>query len=134
MRRAGVLDDSAATPCGDEIPEHLGGDSTLWHRTGSAQVSELVVHPRVEWFEVGGQGCRERAGCKARGGPKGGKRVAQSRLHGGSGLNEYPRAREMGQQQQGQVWVGLWQMDRQEPERAVQEYRRPADVLQWYSG
>jgi hypothetical protein len=48
----------------DEIPEHMGGDSTLWHRTGSAQVTELVVHPSVEWFEVGGQGYRERAGCK----------------------------------------------------------------------
>ena len=48
----------------NEIPEHLGGDSTLWHRTGTAQVTELVVHHRVECFEVGGQGCRERAGCK----------------------------------------------------------------------
>ncbi len=66
-----------------------------------------------------------------RGGAKGGKREAQSQLHGGS---EYHRAREVGQQQQGQGWVGLWQIDRQEPERAVQEYRRAADVLQWYSG
>jgi hypothetical protein len=48
----------------DEIPEHLGGDITLWQRTGSAQVTELVVHHRIEWFEVGGQGCRERVGCK----------------------------------------------------------------------
>ena len=55
-------------------------------------------------------------------------------MHGGSGLNEYHRAREVGQQQQGQGWAGLWQMDRQEPEIAVQEYRQAADVLQWYSG
>ena len=70
-----------------------------------------------------------------RGGAKGGKRKAQSQLHGGSGLNEYHRAHEVGQQQQGQGRMGLRQMDRQEPERAVQqEYRRAADVLQWYSG
>ena len=68
-----------------------------------------------------------------RGGEKGGKREAQSQLHGGSGVNEYHRAREVGQQQ-GQRRVGLRQMDRQEPERVVQEYRRAADVLQWYSG
>ena len=68
-----------------------------------------------------------------RGGAKGGKKEAQSQLHGGSGLIEYHRAREVGQQQ-GQGRVGLRQMDRQEPERAVQEYRRAADVLQWYSG
>jgi hypothetical protein len=37
------------------------------------------------------------------------------------------------QQQQGQGWVGLWQMDQQEPKRAVQEYRQAAGVLQWYS-
>jgi hypothetical protein len=66
-----------------------------------------------------------------RGGAKGGKKEAQSQLHGGSGLIEYHhRARVVGQQQQGQGRVGLRQMDRQEPERAVQEYRRAADVLQ----
>jgi hypothetical protein len=69
-----------------------------------------------------------------RGGAKGGKKEAQSQLHGGSGLIEYHRARVVGQQQHGQGRVGLRQMDRQEPERAVQEYRRAADVLQWYSG
>jgi hypothetical protein len=31
-----------------------------------------------------------------RGGAKGGKREAQSQLHGGFGLNEYHRAREVG--------------------------------------
>ena len=69
-----------------------------------------------------------------RGGAKEGKREAQSQLHGGSGLKEYHRAREVEQQEQGRVWMGLCKMDRQEPERAVQEYRRAADVLQWYSG
>jgi hypothetical protein len=64
-----------------------------------------------------------------RGGAKGGKREARSQLHGSSGLNEYHRAREVGQQQQEQGRVGLRQMDRQEPERAVQEYRRAADVV-----
>ena len=58
-----------------------------------------------------------------RGGEKGGKREAQSQVHGDSGVNEYHRAREVGQQQQGQGRVGLRQMDRQEPERVVQEYR-----------
>ena len=57
-----------------EIPEHLGEDSTLWHRTGSAQVSELVVHPRVEWFEVGGDAGR---------GP-GAKRGSERRKEGGA--------------------------------------------------
>ena len=49
---------------GGEVPEHLGSDNTLEHRTGSTQVPELVVHPRVKWLEVGGQGRRKRAGCK----------------------------------------------------------------------
>lgn len=43
---------------------HLGGNSPLGHRTRSTQEPELVVHRRVKWFEVGGQGRRKRARCK----------------------------------------------------------------------
>ena len=112
--------------------------STLGHRTRSAQVPKLVVHPRVKWFEVGGQGGRE-AG-RGSGAKRGSQRRAQIQIHGGSSLNGSHRACEVGQQQQqqqqqqqGQGWVGLWQMDQQEPKRAVQEYRQAAGVLQWYS-
>ena len=48
---------------GGKVPKHLGGDSTLRHSARSTKEPELGMHPRVKWFEVGGQGRGERAGC-----------------------------------------------------------------------
>ena len=62
-----------------------------------------------------------------RGGARGGRKEALNRLRAAAeAVYDCHRAREVGQRpqwQQGQGRVGLWQLDQQEHEGAVQEYR-----------